>query len=215
MVRLTRAGNGADLYLGAQVEIFRQLEESEPGVWTFGQSARTLRLAPADVERRHIVELELNGLLPTPPDDVPIAQILELKQRRRDEFYALRLAVDELHGDVMASGDLPRAQSVAVRRLSQAISDIRGVVQKTWLDRLATEFKFEFEATRTFNAAVAGAAVAHFVVPGFEGIGAALGAAVAQFKYEAKQADAIKGIPPRSQEFAYLYHIGKTFPGTL
>ncbi len=78
------------------------LTETEPGKWTIGEYAKAFicpLLADA-VTDRPFVKFEINNVLPVPPDDIPLDDLLALRSKRKDEFRALRIAIDELYDDV-------------------------------------------------------------------------------------------------------------------
>lgn len=214
------SGDMAALYVAAQFEAFRELNNQSPDMWTFGQHAREFSGLNDEITHAQIAEIEINSALPTPPDDTPLEDILELKLKHQTEFRSLRIAVDELYEEVLKSAQMPRAEGAVVHRLQSVILDIRAVVDKSWLERVKSSVKFDFNLPTSFSAGVAGyfagqtASVA-FGIPGLEQVGAASGAALAALKFDAKLGPVLRGLPEGSRSFAYLYHVEKAFPGTL
>jgi hypothetical protein len=140
-----------------------------------------------------------------------LADILELKQKRQNEFRALRIAVDELYDEVLKSAQMPHAESAAVHRLQTVIKDIQSCVDQSWLDRLKSSIKFDFNIPTALVSSWGGSAVTSAVFPGLEPIGAAAGAMLSTIKFESKLGSTLKNLPENSKSFAYLYHVEKAF----
>lgn len=215
-IRMTSSGEGAALYVAAQFAAFHLLNDKSPNMWTLGQHARDFNGMSSEITRAQLAEIEINGVLPTPPNDTPLAEILNFKEKRRDEFRTLRIAVDEIYDDVLRSAHLPRAESAAIHRLQSVIADIRACVDPTWLDRAQSSAKFEFSLPSAIAAGWVGlelgqSASAAFGIPGLEYVGAAVGAATSAIKFEAKLGSVLRTLPDGSKNFAYLYHVQKEF----
>ncbi len=220
LIRVNGIGDMAALYVAAQFEAFRELNTQSPDMWTFGQHARDFSGLDGEIAQAQVAEIEINSVLPTPPDDTPLEDILELKMKRLAEFRSLRIAVDELYDEVLKSAQMPRAEGAAVHRLQSVILDIRAVVDKTWLERVKSSVKFDFNLPASFSTGEAGyfagqAASISFAIPGLEHVGAAGGAVLAALKFDTKLGSVLSGLPEGAKSFAYLFHVEKEFPGTL
>lgn len=216
-IRMTGGGDMAALYVAAQFAAFHHLNDKSPNMWTLGQHARDFNGISSEITRAQLAEIEINGVLPTPPNDTPLAEILEFKDKRRDEFRTLRIAIDEIYDEVIKSAQLPRAESAAIHRLQSVIADIRACVDPTWLDRVKSSIKFDFSLPSAITSGAGGLYVgqtvsAAFGVPGLEYVGAAAGAATSAIKFESKLGSVLKNLPEGSRNFAYLYHVEKEFP---
>lgn len=215
-IRMTGGGDMAALYVAAQFAAFHQLNDQSPDMWTLGQQAKDFNGISSEITRAQLAEIEINGVLPTPPNDTPLADILELKAKRHDEFRTLRIAVDELYDEVLTSTQLPRAESAAMHRLQSVIKDIRACVDATWLDRIQSSIKFDYNLSEPLVRGSAGyllgqGASAAFGIPGLEYVGAAVGAANSVIKFESKLGSVLKRLPEGSRNFAYLYYVDKEF----
>jgi hypothetical protein len=211
-IRMSMGGEMAALYVAAQFAAFRHLNKENPDMWTLGQHAKSFTGFSSEITKAQLAEIEINGVLPTPPDDTPLADILELKQKRQNEFRALPIAVDELYDEVLKSAQMPRAESAAVHRLQTVIEDIRNCVDQSWLDRLKSSVKFDFNIpTAIANAINGGVAASVMFDPTLAPIGAAAGAMVNSIKFESKLGSVLKNMPENTKGFAYLYHVEKAF----
>jgi hypothetical protein len=70
--------------------------------------------AGSEITQGALAEIEINSVLPIPSEDTPLAGILELREKRKNEFRALRAAAGELYDEALKSAQMPRAQSAAV-----------------------------------------------------------------------------------------------------
>jgi hypothetical protein len=204
------SGPLASLYVASQFAAFYHLNDQNPEMWTMGQHARNFSGINSLISDAQIAELEINDVLPTPPENTPISTILELKNKRKDEFRALRIAVDELYDDVLKSAQMPRAKNAAVNRLQGAITDIRKCVDQSWLDRVKTSVKFDFNLPTLLAQGFAGGVATSVVFPGYEAVGVAAGAVAQCIKFEAKLGSAPAALSGDLKSFAYLYYADKT-----
>lgn len=101
------SGNASDSVLDAQVSAFYELDKIQPGQWAIAQGDDSLSIHPhvkqyADSQSALI---ELHRAIPIPDYDVPIAEILEFKLRRRDELLLLRQRFEQLTKEIGASAE--------------------------------------------------------------------------------------------------------------
>ena len=75
----------AAAYFKAQAETFLALDQAEPEVWTMGGHAPMWE-APASVsDMRFVSEMRINAALPMPPEDLPIADAIDFKDRHKSK----------------------------------------------------------------------------------------------------------------------------------
>ena len=83
-------GDGAQGIARGQIQAYQELERSEPGVWALAQGENSLLLKDGLADEGKGTLVELHRAIPVPKQDVPLAEILEFRQRRRDELVLLR-----------------------------------------------------------------------------------------------------------------------------
>jgi hypothetical protein len=211
-----RVGGGemAALYVQAQFAAFDELNRTSPGTWTLGQSAAAFFAAPSSrTVQERLAEIALNALLPVPPDDEPLAELLAFKSTRKDELRKLRAYVDELYQEIVNSACLPRAESAALLRVQSAIADIRAVAEASWLRRNCS-IKFDYTLPKALAGALLTSSVA-IPFPGLEYPLAAAGALISGISVSAEPRKTLANLPDGVKNFAYLYHLAKQYPGTL
>ena len=123
-------GDGAQGVLQSQLTAFQQQEKKHPGLWALAQGENALKAAiPNQVGRGLLIEL--HHALPLPSPDVPLAEILEFKEKRLPELYQLRAALDDIYLKVNSSGDSALALNKAIYDIDKACSDLLKV-NKEW-----------------------------------------------------------------------------------
>ena len=206
---IAQSGDFATLYLQAQFDAFKLLNQKEPDKWTIGQYTKNLIQPTVGLAEKHVIEMEINELLPVPPEDIPLADILELKQKRKDEFALLRVSIDELFDNALKWESLPRGKNAAITNLKNVITDIRKFVDTSWLIRGAS-LKLEFNLPTIVKGFLTGLALTESIgIPGLEYIGALS----SPIKFEKKFG--ISALPENTKQFAALYYLEKQFPGSI
>lgn len=114
-----------------QVQAFQDLERREPGVWALAQGENSLMLKDGFVDEGKGALLELHHAIPIPKHDVPLAEILEFRLRRRDELVQLRRHIESFVSEIEGSADKPLALQKRIAELDQACANLL-IVGKEW-----------------------------------------------------------------------------------
>lgn len=83
-----------------QIMAFQELDRREPGKWSLAQGANSFLLRDGPLIDGNLAMVELVRAIPVPNQDVPLAEILEFKNRRHDELIQLRSEIDNLFFEV-------------------------------------------------------------------------------------------------------------------
>jgi hypothetical protein len=132
------SGKG-EFFIAAQEAAFRKNQEEEPGCWTIAQLTDIPFYTQQNLSIG--VEVELYDMLPVPSIDTPLADILEFKEKRRDELTAFRCHMDEINEKILSSKDVPRARNTQVARIELAIRDIDKTLKESGVKRVTTHLK--------------------------------------------------------------------------
>lgn len=182
--------------------------KKEPGQWTLGQQSYQFVVSDERAENIKAVEMELYKALPVPNREIPLADILDFKNRRHAELIALRSAMDKLYLEIVSSGDIPRAKNAALVRLEQTISDLNLVAHESWPVKLLSSLKVQINVPNLISNALIGSGAA--VCFGFSpAAGAAIGAAATSIKFDLGISKEIKDLPPSLKDFVYLHRLEK------
>lgn len=150
------------IMISSQQAAWLENERKEPGVWSIAQSSSTPFFVDGAI--KSVIEFELYDALPIPSHDVPLNDILEFKQKRRDELIAFRVHLDGIYQSVLTAGNIPSAKSAEIEKLKLALNDINrtlseGLIKKS-LSSLRSTFESDFSG-------VIGTGLAVGAIPGF------------------------------------------------
>jgi hypothetical protein len=202
------SGNAGYSLLLMQEAALQVRNQQEPGCWALAQSRSSLLLPKEKSEEARTIEVELYNAIPVPLGVVPLEDILEFKERRKDELLHFRSAMDELYDEVINSNDILRSKVRVIDRIDQNVAELNTVFNETWKEKLLSTVKVELNIPNLATTAVAGAGVS--VVFGFSAAaGAAIGAVAAALKMDFSHAQRAKNLPRELKDYAYLHYIEK------
>ena len=111
--------------------------------WTIHQFNNQLILPDNKIIKKRIFKFELMNMLPVPNDNVPIYDIIDFKERRKDEFLALHKTLDDLYFEILKSPDSNLMQLQTIKTLKKIINDIEKVQKEKF--KLFTKYDFTAE----------------------------------------------------------------------
>ena len=125
-----------DFIFGAHLRLLEEKDIAEPGQWSLASSGLASRQYAYSVrpwEYRGIsvdealmaptLNIKLAQCIPVPDQDVPFEDILEFKERRRDELLALRYNIDDVYQAILASPDKSLGEVSQIERFNNALID--------------------------------------------------------------------------------------------
>lgn len=133
-------------YALGQIQAFRDLESKEPGCWALAQGENSLLLRNGLVEEGGGLSITLHRSIPVPKGDVPLAEILEFRTRRRDQIYNLRYCLDSLVKEIEKEGAGAISAETAAASVEVACAELLNVSREwqfpVYLSDLKTSFSF-------------------------------------------------------------------------
>ena len=99
--------------------------------WTIHQFNNQLILPDNKIIKKRIFKFELMNMLPVPNDNVPIYDLIDFKERRKDEFLALHKTLDDLYFEILKSPDSNLMQLQTIKTLKKIINDIEKIIHET------------------------------------------------------------------------------------
>lgn len=118
-------GPTSEVIAQSQIQAFMDLDKREPGVWAFAQGEKSLLLRnKAFIEKPGTLAVDLNRAIPIPSTDVPLAEILEFKQKRKDELINLRLHLDSIEGSIGSSDTPDNELERKIKEIDEACADL-------------------------------------------------------------------------------------------
>lgn len=156
------SGSG-EFFLLAQQIAFEKHDNESPGLWSIAQ----LSTAPYFSNSQSVtaIEYQLWNALPVPQDDVSLNDILEFKDRRRDELIALRIYLDEMYLSVTSAADIPRAKTAAILKLETALADVDRVLEEFGISKAFSSLRgfIAGEFTNVAGIGLGAAGIAPFI----------------------------------------------------
>ncbi|WP_404368620.1 DUF6236 family protein [Marinobacter sp.] len=137
-------GDGAQSIAQSQIQAFLDLDKSEPGAWALSQGENSLLLHDNHFERGGGGLVELFRAIPIPSHDVPLAEILEFKHRRKDELHFLRLHIDKLVSELEKSEHSESIIREQVATIDEACSDLLKLGKQWQFPAFVSNLKLSF-----------------------------------------------------------------------
>lgn len=132
------------IMITSQQVVWAENEKKEPGVWSLAQSSSTPYFT--ECTNKSVIEFELYDSLPVPQQDVPLNEILEFKEKRKDELMSFRVYLDEVYQSVTKAGYIPSAKSAAITKLQLAIADIDKILNESLIRKTINSLRATFES---------------------------------------------------------------------
>jgi len=124
-------GDAAQGIARGQIQAYQDLERTEPGIWALAQGENSFLLNEGLTVEGSGALVELHRAIPIPRHDVPLAEILEFRERRRDELILLRHQLETFISEIEGSSDHSLALQERIAELDKACSNLL-VVGKEW-----------------------------------------------------------------------------------
>lgn len=174
------SGKAGHVYAQLHLDTFSNLEKREPGRWSMseGESSFNLQAGRGFSDGRGAL-VELHRAIPLPTADVPLEDLLNFKEKRRDEILSLTLELDGLFSRVLNAQDADFELGRAVREIDQKCSDVISVAKESKVKFSLSDFTYGVSLeVNSMNLLAAGAFGAFFGSSfGLPIVGATLGAA--------------------------------------
>ncbi|WHF36816.1 DUF6236 family protein [Aeromonas salmonicida] len=155
--------NNGEFFVAAQEAAFRANEENEPGCWDIAQLSEVPFYTSQYISSS--IEMEMHDMLPVPCEDTPLDDILNFKEKRRDELIAFRIYMNELNEKIISSDNIPRIKNTSIAHLDLAIRDIDKTIKESGIRRIATNFKqiINLDLSDMYSAGLGGAGVSQLI----------------------------------------------------
>ena len=149
------SGDFGKLFLAAQEITYLQKNAEEPGKWSMGQSEGIIKGQGMPQGTEACLVFDLINSIQLPDRLVPINDILEFKEKRRDELSAFHSYLEEVYLRITASKDIPRAKTHELEKLETAISEYNRTVQEKFQNRLLTSLRIILDRSLLTSAGMA------------------------------------------------------------
>ena len=168
--------SGSDIVSKPHLAAFKNLDDKEPGKWCLATGERSFNWAQMPLTETNTAVLELYRAIPVPNKDVPIAEVMEFKQRRRNEINRLRAEIDIYVDTVRSAADPQTVLSAKAAEIELACVDLLRVGHEWKYPVRLTDLKasIEFKPGDVIMSAIGIGAIGHYAFD-MSSVGAMLG----------------------------------------
>lgn len=117
-------GDGAQGIARSQFQAYLDRERAEPGHWALSQGENSLLWKDGWAQESGGVLVQLHRAIPVPKYDVPLAEVLEFRQRRRDDLLLLRHQLESFVAEIEGSTDRTHALETKIAELDRSCADL-------------------------------------------------------------------------------------------
>lgn len=207
-VRFSGLTSGAYAVYQTQELALTLYEQEDEGAWSIHEGINSVKRVGVEAKQDGTL-IQLLNAVPVPGPDVPLAEILEFKARRRDELLHFREHFDALSSNISSSDTMEEELAKTLKEIDESCANLLKVTREWQFPVKLTDTKafLNFDIGNAFKAAGSAyaASLKSFGLSQTSSTIAAVGAAIAsQIKLE--PAPALQKITrPRSPyKYAYL-----------
>ncbi|WP_267426386.1 DUF6236 family protein, partial [Methylobacterium sp. GC_Met_2] len=183
----------------------------EPGVWSLAQGENSFLLKEGAAIQAGNAQLHLTNAIPVPNHDVPLAEVLEFKIRRRDELQLLRREIDTLIASMDDAADKQQELKRLVKNVDGACADAIRVANEWQFPVRLTNFKSTYKVrpfqtlagimTGVFGSQATELTQSHTALAGLAGAAIATAPAF-ELTFDGLE---WRGLRPRQGPYRYVY----------
>ena len=131
-----------DAILSCQSVVAKELLKDKTTDWVIHQIGDECIFPSNFNQSRNTIRVDLASSLPVPIGEVNVYELLEFKEKRKDELESLHSHLDSLYEHVLSSIDQDLSSKKAVSGLAKSISDLDSVTK----ERFVKSRKFDLTA---------------------------------------------------------------------
>ena len=206
-IQFYQGGDVATIMAHTMLSKFEELETREPGKWSLAQGERAFNLLHPSTAPGAMIELL--RAIPIPKNDVPLNEILEFKQRRRDELLDFRNHLESLSLQIAQSESPDILLSTKLVEIDSACSNLLAVGREWQFPMQLSSIKASLNIEPTKVAMYTGSAylgATHFGLPL---AAAAAGVAAAGSIINIKGDIGFRSIKRARSPYRYAYEIDR------
>lgn len=194
--------------LRGQMAAYQEYESRDPGAWAIAQGENSLLVSGGVAEVGKGALIELARAVPIPASSVHVNEILELKERRRDELMRFRIHLEDLARQIATAEDRSEALTQKIKEVDDACADLMALGKDWRFPMHVSTFKASLNLKPSLVASVRGA----WEFGANLGVEFATLAAAATGLYHGIKIDTdlgLRSLRRPASPFRYAYHIHK------
>ena len=120
-----------EYFLLEQYVTLKKNSESSDVIWSTINDISATNVITNTEDKRACIEVELYNLIPIPSKTAPFEDVLNFKEKRKDELLALRYYIDELSLEISSTEDFHQRKLLALDRLNHQLNNYHKVFYET------------------------------------------------------------------------------------
>lgn len=150
----------ANAVIGAQAVVASQLSADMATDWALHQFGGEVLQLGQGPYAASALRIQLASVLPVPPASIPIAEVLEFRERKAKQLASLHDVMDGLYQEILASPDQDLAQKKTLGALGREVAAVgEGLPQgRTW-PRFDLSIDFSIKGDKLLLGAIAATAL--------------------------------------------------------
>lgn len=206
-------GDQTKAHIRGYLSTLEQYERTQPGMWALGSGANSIQGDHSLFTDNNGAIIELQRCIPIPKKDVPLAEILEFRQRRRDELLIFRQYLDDIASEIVSTSDSVDALNRAQKNLDETCRDLIRVTKEWQAPIYLTNFRASFNLDLGKAVSTAFKTWSALGIMGLSGTTAEIGAVAAGINSQIsiKSDVAFRQLRRETSPFKYAYSIEREF----
>lgn len=198
-----------EVYSRMQLAVLNHNNSKNEGIWSLAQPNGKLFLNKDESVLTRNLQVELYNSVPVPTVNVNLEDILNFKERRRDELEEFRCLMDEMYVSIMNSPDKDLSKDSAVYKLQNKIAELNKVMNESKIEKFLSSVKIQLDYSGI--GAMIGAFAGHSLNNSIAStiVGVIGGTAISSIKVGSEISLKPKKIPQGLKDYAYLYYQSK------
>lgn len=200
----------AEIFVNSQLLALEKNSKNKEEIWSIGQNRSRLYLPEDKSIKANTIQLELYDCIPVPKENTSFDDILDFKEKRRDELIEFRETMDKMCDEILSSECPDLKETRCIEELQNKIMDINRVMNESPIKRALSSMNIELnitDFTKTALTAFAGYNLGEKV--GFPEVGAAIGLAASAINITCHTSLKAKTVPDDLKDYAYLFYAKK------
>jgi hypothetical protein len=203
------SGNIGYSLLIMQEAAFHLHNDTEPGLWSLAQESTNLVLPRETSTEKRTIEIELYKYIPVPDRVVSLEDILNFKEKRKDELLVFRSLMDGLYTEIINSKDIPRSKIAAIEKLQISIADLHRLMKESSIKRCLSTLKVELNLSDLIKDTLLSGVAAKVAFGISPEMAALIGISASAIKIGLKIVPIGSRIPTNLKDYAYLFYLEK------
>ncbi|MEX5683015.1 DUF6236 family protein [Pseudomonas silesiensis] len=140
----TVMGDVAQGLLASVLMAHEELSQKQPRAWALLEGENSLSYQRDVASQPQALSIDLLRSIPIPQEDVPLAEILEFKAKRKDELMSLRAEIERLESKAKLSNDPAEFIQLSKGDIDKACCDLLKVSSEWQFPVVLADKSFEF-----------------------------------------------------------------------